>query len=329
MPVPAGPRRAAPPRKKPTPKSSSTPSVPETAPAPVLNSGEVLHDSPATADVDAPVPAEILQGDREPEIGVVNASVEAGGSIPASTEESVALEPPDDQEAPSTTSSSSEPRPGSEDDPEVYLKPKHDIDTVPELAPEPSSPLAAEPTAHEVPALQETSHDAEVQEDDVNSREENPSEEQLDVPQEPTALAEDEEEDEEARRKRIAERVAKMGGFNPFGSQPVASPPAVSPPSALPPTPFAIDSPLSFKTVTSPPEEDVPTIGGVQNDIDVEIPPSMTRKDSASSESPEVTRKKSSSSVPIPYGVMQQGGPANPSEEEEEDDEDDEGHGKY
>ncbi|KZT32082.1 hypothetical protein SISSUDRAFT_959180, partial [Sistotremastrum suecicum HHB10207 ss-3] len=47
-------------------------------------------------------------------------------------------------------------------------------------------------------------------------------------PEEPHRLA-DEEEDETARKKRIAERLARMGGFNPFGA-PLKVPKSVIPP---------------------------------------------------------------------------------------------------
>jgi hypothetical protein len=47
---------------------------------------------------------------------------------------------------------------------------------------------------------------------------------ELDEDETPVAQAEEEDEDETARRQRVAERVAKMGGFNPFGGQPMRSP---------------------------------------------------------------------------------------------------------
>lgn len=174
-------------------------------------------------------------GDREPEVGQVGRSVEQiTGSdkedvpVPAEGSTPTSILPPPHR----TTSTSSDPRPESPDVPEVDVARKveapHEPET--EAKPLPETELDAvkdqEYTADIEPVGVGRSGDV-VEEKEYNVAEEAivpdvedviPEEHKTEVAAE--APEEEEEESEEARRQRIAERVAKMGGFNPFGAPP-------------------------------------------------------------------------------------------------------------
>lgn len=114
MPVPQGPRRAAPPRKK----AASKPTPAETeAATPFLDKDTPIYDSPdlTSESQSAPVSA---SGHVEPEVGATDAN--ADGSL---------SEPADEKTAPlpRPVSPSSDPSPEPLDTPEVDLKPRQDL----------------------------------------------------------------------------------------------------------------------------------------------------------------------------------------------------------
>jgi hypothetical protein len=106
------------------------------------------------------------------------------------------------------------------------------------------------------------------------------------------APAEEEDEDETTRKQRIAERVAKMGGFNPFGGQPIRS-------SSLEDEPSDVERKGSGEVIPV-----------------VEAERTTLQSEPAALAAPT-----------IPYSVFQQGGSATVNEEG--DDDDDGNDGKY
>jgi myosin tail region-interacting protein MTI1 len=200
MPVPSAPRRAAPPRKK----IAKMPSLPmESPPEAAKVVPEPSHDHPEElpAEIEAQVPHE--------QTIVKEESI----SVNPSSEDNLDIE-------------------GQEEDPHVTETPEQ--------------PPAAEPEASNIPPpdehVEESSpatvdHIAES-EPDVPLQEPSPVA-AVAEPEENTAAPAEEvepnldEEDEAARRQRVAERLAKMGAFNPFGPRPprqasVSSSPEVS-----------------------------------------------------------------------------------------------------
>lgn len=203
MPVPAGPRRAGPPRKKAAAKSPS--------PHPVVDS-EITQSPAATPllgdDVQAQEAVEAVQeskdieeeGSREPEIVGSQHAEELATSaekVSETTEDELYHEDEPDQ-------------PVEEDSTVTHDEPVE--------KPEP-----------EVPALPEASSEPVTEEEQVTAEPEHVEEPASEEPQA------EEEEDEAARRKRIAERLAKSGGYNPFsGLPPVRQPSQRSVSSAEP-----------------------------------------------------------------------------------------------
>ncbi|THH18365.1 hypothetical protein EW146_g2598 [Bondarzewia mesenterica] len=218
MPVPVGPRRVLPPRKK-SAKSPSPPPVPELAP--ILSSE--LHESPAPKEGVRSVAETLVEaaGGREKEVGAFSENAEADTvkdvppaeiepthskeSVTADTEQYEIAPKADAIEAERSTSPSSDLRPESPDDPEVYVKHKRDIDTE---AAEPERPSIVAPVPISAAPVEAPL--------EAQSVSEGPATEAVD----PVAEPAEEEKDEATRRKRIAERVAKMGGFNPFSAPP-------------------------------------------------------------------------------------------------------------
>ncbi|KAI0250993.1 hypothetical protein BJV78DRAFT_518826 [Lactifluus subvellereus] len=203
MPVPQGPRRAPPPRKKAA--SKPTPPAETEAATPLLEKDTPIYDNPnvISESQSASVPA---LGHVEPEVGAADAN--ADGSL---------SEPADENNAPlpRPVSPSSDPRPESPDTPEVDLKPRQDL-------PPPDDTIeTAVPSSPGVPGV--VPEGSEVEE----ALAPEPGEDET---AEAAVEEEDESEDDEiAHRRRIAERVAKTGGFNPLGGQPMHSPPGVIP----------------------------------------------------------------------------------------------------
>jgi len=107
----------------------------------------------------------------------------------------------------------------------------------------------------------------------------------------PVAPAEEDDEDETARRHRIAERVAKTGGFNPFGGQLMRSP-------TLGDEPPSVEREVSGEAI--PVESEETTLQG---------------------------QPAALAAPSIPYSVFQQGGNATVLDKEGEDD--DGNDGKY
>lgn len=204
MPVPAGPRRAAPPRKR----SAKSPSP---APATVLQEGATCESpsplpdvSPTAPEVQIPSAVQVdsigPHGDREPE--VAGSRVEAmlenlhihDPEVAEETEEASADTSPEVTAGPTTEHSEEEALAVQED--EVH-----------------TSPVAAHDTATAAEVQEEA-----VERTTVATDEHHPEvEEPMQVEQAEEKTKEETEEEEAARRKRIAERLAKAGGVNPLG----------------------------------------------------------------------------------------------------------------
>ncbi|PIL22717.1 hypothetical protein GSI_15410 [Ganoderma sinense ZZ0214-1] len=202
MPVPQAPRRAAPPRKRPAKSPSPAPPV----------FGEEIQESPAPFVNNDQTPANEQpeeRGDRQPEVteGQIEDIVRA--VVPEALE-------------PAKVAEVEEPVVGSEPEPvsELHEEEEH-------IA-EPSVAVVAEESAAEEhapePVVEEPQPEVtspvepEPQMEDAHEAEPEPrhEEEPAPVPAPEEHAEEPTEEDEAARRKRIAERLAKSGGFNPF-----------------------------------------------------------------------------------------------------------------
>lgn len=222
MPIPQVPRRAAPPRKKssqkqtppteteattlspekdiPIPDISDTISESQTAPIPVAGHVEPEVDVAAdpTANVYSARSADENLQLTEQTFGVASQLVPSyeAGSAPT-----VPCVPP-----PPLVSHTESP-----DELEVESRPAQSLrspDNVGEQA------VSSVPTVPQTTQEETEAETAVTPEPDTDEALFGPTEEG----------GEEEDEGEIARRKRIAERVAKMGGFNPFGGQPMRSP---------------------------------------------------------------------------------------------------------
>ncbi|KAH8091064.1 hypothetical protein BXZ70DRAFT_493292 [Cristinia sonorae] len=214
MPVPTVPRRAAPPRKK----AAKSP-----APQPVLDDG--ITQSPASTpllgdDVQAQDAIEAIQESKEVE--------QAGTRSPE-------LKPPVEPEAPIP-----QPRPTDEDTLSEAKSVEPSTDDIHEVHAESVGEAASVPT--ELHANAEGSEEDEVV---PASKHQEPTAIEVSKTEEPEVVQE--EEDEAARRKRIADRLAKSGGFNPFSGLP---PPMKSP--SLPPA--TSDAEESASSPPAPPQ---------------------------------------------------------------------------
>lgn len=203
MPVPTGPRRAAPPRKR-VPKTPS-PAIPspteeskdEGATSMTVTettSAETVKDGILAENTD--VPATALEGDRQPEkttsqIEALLARVDIASADVSQPVEPVAQHTDDADE-------------GIHDHSEQVV---HDHTT--------DEPSIAAVTDVQTAALQEPAVEP------VPAEESHYEEPAVSVPPAAeTEVEEEEEEDEIARRKRIAERLSKSGGINPFAAPP-------------------------------------------------------------------------------------------------------------
>ena len=220
MPVPQGPRRAVPPRKK----KQTPPAETEAATSSSLDQDTPTPDGSDTVPEGQSVPAPVPD-DEESEVKAADPTSEVFLSGPAdelfeSTEQSpvvAALPVPIPEAGPVPPRPASPPvnlHPEYPDEPEIDTGSTQDLQ---------SPGDAAEPAAPSTPSTSRVSQEEESEEVVVPEPGEDES---------PGLVAEVEVEDETTRRQRIADRVAKMGGFNPFGGQPtLPPPPGEEPPS--------------------------------------------------------------------------------------------------
>ncbi|CDO69885.1 hypothetical protein BN946_scf184884.g44 [Trametes cinnabarina] len=292
MPVPQVPKRAAPPRKRPT-KS------PSPAPQPVID--QQLQESPAslppaTSGEQAPIEAESApnaseaeasgpRGDREPELteGQVE-KLEEQIDTPGPAKEAV------DEQAEMVVDSAAVSEPAVEQHAAEPLEP------APEKHIEEKDEKGPVEEKHEEEPVEDR-HDEEPEAVITGEVEELKHKEHEAAPEAPAEAATEElaeEEDEAARRKRIAERIAKSGGFNPFGGGMPPPPPVrrestdsvrsvrspLTSPPPHPPIPVRRDSHQdSTKSPTlhaTSPREQVPerkaSVGSVRSEVAEEAP---------------------------------------------------------
>ncbi len=276
MPVPQGPRRAPPPRKKSSQKQTSPAEAEATTLLPEKDTA--IHDI-SDAIQTAPIP---VSGHVEPEVDAAadpNANVclaESADEKLEPTEQSVSITSqlgPSDEARPGRApppiplSPPSVPHSESPDELEVDSRPSQSL-----VSPDDIGELA-------VPSIP-TQEETEVGEVVVPEPDEAP-----------VAPAEEDDEDETARRHRIAERVAKTGGFNPFGGQLMRSP-------TLGDEPPSVEREVSGEAI--PVESEETTLQG---------------------------QPAALAAPSIPYSVFQQGGNATVLDKEGEDD--DGNDGKY
>ena len=235
MPVPQAPKRAAPPRRRAAKSPAPAQRVPETetveSPSPLEPAAETAHTEKV----------------EEPNVAVSEAPAALHG------------------------------------DHELEIAEDHVRDPVEEVA-DPVDPIAAEEEhEHEPPSVDEQVLQSEpehpepvhIQEPVVEAVAEDTADHQggpqlaQDVEAPEVAPAEPEEEDEEARRKRIADRIARSGGFNPFAG-------------GMPPPPIRRDSTDSARSpqATSPPP---PPRRSSQHDNEPRAIPPAGRKESVGS----------------------------------------------
>jgi myosin tail region-interacting protein MTI1 len=217
MPVPQGPRRAAPPRKKSSQKQTP-PAEPE-ATTPSFEKDTSIHDVPEiapgsqTTPVSVPVEPEV-DAATDPNANVRPAETADENLEPITPSYSVTAQQVPSHEAGSEPAPPPIPPPPpldfhseSPDELEVEPRPKQGL---------PSPDDVAESVVPSIPAVPRITQE-ETEVETVVVPEYNEDEASV-------APAEEEDEDETARKQRIAECVAKMGGFNPFGGQPMRSP---------------------------------------------------------------------------------------------------------
>lgn len=280
MPVPAAPRRAAPPRrKKETPKPSDEPPVPS------------QEEETAVPEARIPLPhsTSTLVVDVEGEDIKVPPSVD---SKPADTAEP--SPPPVKDESPEpakdsnlVTERSTSPmliKPGDHDDvPEDARapSPSKEDHTIPLMSEEKLAEVVEEgkKEIEERSGIDQPEQDLEEPLNEASNGEE--STEPLAMPVEkggePKALTAEpdvkedklgeqaeEEEDEVTRRARVAARLAKSGGFNPFAGGPPVRRPSES---SLPERRTSVESPGPFKP-TLHEEQEPPAQPLARRDVD-------------------------------------------------------------
>jgi len=284
MPVPQGPRRAAPPRKKSSQKQ--TPPAETEAATSSFEKDTSIHDVSETISGSQTTPVSVpdhvepgFDTAADPNASVRPAETADENFEPIAPSFSVTAVP--DPEAGSARAPPPIPPPPplsphteSPDELEVDARPKQDI-----LSPED----IGESIVPSIPAVSRITQEEKEVEPVVMPG--------LNEDETPVAPAEEEDEDETARTQRVAERIAKMGGFNPFGGQPMRSP-------------TLEDEPSDVERKGS---------GGV-------IP--IESKGTTLQSQPAATAE-----LPIPYSVFLQGGSATVNEEG--DDDDDGNDGKY
>ncbi|EKM52193.1 uncharacterized protein PHACADRAFT_262703, partial [Phanerochaete carnosa HHB-10118-sp] len=207
MPVPAAPKRAAPPRRK-APKSPS--------PAPPPPAAEqVFEDAAEVSQSPAPGTPQLTSDDGSKELQeAVRKSKEDEGAL--------GLEPVQKRK------SVHEPPKAKEEPVHEEQQPTREVqDNIDELAldnererGQNEESKQAPNTAHAEEHVEEAQGPAPTDESPLI--EERRAVEELEFTGEQPAQAE-EEEDEDARRKRIAERLRQQGGFNPFAAPPTPS----------------------------------------------------------------------------------------------------------
>ncbi|KAG6813006.1 hypothetical protein H0H92_014743 [Tricholoma furcatifolium] len=222
MPVPTAPRRAAPPRRK-TPKA---PEVPAPEPAVIMehivSSPEPDNAAAAASNLDAiaaeedkptePVaidhevpPVIVRDFAKEPvsetSLGADDTKEQEDSGSPVPVEESGTGVPVGDEEVFETADEEQE----------------HAVKATPaQVQPEPSVQESA--PGEEEERIEEQSQHVQAEEHVEESLQE--TEEEAAAVQSPPADELDEEDEEAARRQRIAEKLAKMGGVNPFALPP-------------------------------------------------------------------------------------------------------------
>ena len=238
MPVPAAPRRAAPPRRK-TPKSPApTPgeervAVSDDITAPLPSADNKLDASSSVTDDGAPkteeAEAPVSEEDKRMSMDIVTSDSESSAhvAVPTLPTSSEATEADLTDVQYNREESPTPPSPMRDDSPP---SPKENFE-----APTPrgsTSPHDSEVETHEgIPqATQATPSDIEddlpaagtVPTSDAATPSPEVSEAAADAVED-TPSAVEEEEDEQAKKKRIAERIGKTGGVNPFAPPPLRS----------------------------------------------------------------------------------------------------------
>ena len=189
-PVPALESTAPPPDRQPT--SMPVPAVPRRVAPPRRKVPKEPSPVPPTANV---IDSEITQSPAgTPDLGSNAGSHEFAEAVKKSKEIEAdpfkGEHPANDQLTP------------REEEVDLPIQPPRASEHEPtEVAPPPPAPVAAE----EVP-----------ESPSIDQKENDPIEEVAEIAQQPN----EDDEDEATRRQRIAERVAKMGGFSPFGGPP-------------------------------------------------------------------------------------------------------------
>jgi len=299
MPVPAVPRRAGPPRKKPSKPAAPPPEVPEEE-TPVTGVAGVEEEvSPPAVDEPKGEPAvesfETPRDDLLAEVQALKAEIQQEIEIP-SADQSLAVPEPSVSSPPiaeETTPFSSSP---------VITPPRRDSILIAEpsgIRSPPPTPLA---TAEEKESEQFELED----EEDFGADDNSDIAEALATPpipvllspsretpaavakhdkeptpvSPPTASEEDitDEPEEEERKKRVAERLAKMGGINPF---------AMSPPLQAKPQPETSRSPPQVPVSFVPSSPSVPSAAPSRGSVIRSPSPEPTRKDSTTESNAE------------------------------------------
>jgi len=278
MPVPAVPRRAGLPRKKPA-KSAPPPEVPEEVPQESSTPGAA--EEPRVED-SAEKPIEAIP-DTNPSPDTPFTPVHAERAPLPVVDEHPTTEGPVETHQPEQGAEKRDESPNkaisSEDSKEIVDTPLSEAINPVEAAPEVSSTPRLSTPADPKQSIEEVLDDSdeELSELATASSLVSPSaavHTVLPTPNEvvtPVSSADaqvpeelDEAAEEDARKKRVAEKLAKMGGINPFALPParVVSPPKAAP-SSPPMPPPSVSPPMDAALSRSPsPEAVQPNVEG-------------------------------------------------------------------
>ena len=289
MPVPSVPRRAGPPRKKPVKPAAPPPEVPEEeTPATGIASVEEAVSPPAVNEPKRKSTVESFEAPRDDVLADVQdlkAEIEREIEIPSAPQPVAVLEP------------SLSPPPIAEETTPISTSPPVTLSRSDSILAEPSGIRSPPPTP--LATAKEESEQFKVEgEEDGDEDDEFDIADALATPpipvrlspsrEAPVAVAKHEKEptpvsppiastedttdeaEEEERKKRVAERLAKMGGINPF---------AMSPPMQAKP-PQEASPPPQVPALFVPSSPSVPSAGQNRGSVIRSSSPEPIRKDS-------------------------------------------------
>jgi hypothetical protein len=287
MPVPSVPRRAGPPRKKPSKPSAPPPEVPEEE----TGVAGVEKEVPPAVDGPKGEPAvesfetlrdDLLKAEIEQEIEIPSADQSLAVPEPSLSPPTIAEEATPISTSPVITPPSSilvaelsgirSPPPTPLATAEEKESEQFELEDEEDFGADDNSDIAEALATPPIPVLLSPSRETPAA---VAKHEKEPT-----PVSPPTASEEDitDEPEEEERKKRVAERLAKMGGINPF---------AMSPPLQAKPQPETSRFPPQVPVSFVPSSPSVPSAAPDRRSVVRSSSPEPTRKDSTTESNAE------------------------------------------